>query len=106
MDTQPASLRIRSQLLFVEELPEALRVDGTLTHQPVDGVPVGTPVTLLLRKPASPSVASVVEATVHRWADRLDVVEIELIGDEDRTRAFLSDGLSTLRLDVDPASFV
>lgn len=106
VDAHPTSLRIRSQLLFVEDSAGSLRLDGTLTEEPIEGVPAGSPVSLLLRKPASAVVSSVVEATMHRWADELDVVDIELLGGEDRPRVSLSDGLSLIRLDIDPASFV
>jgi hypothetical protein len=51
-------------------------------------------------------VAAVVEATVQRWVSQLDVVDIELLGEGGRPRASLSDGTSTIRLDVDPSSFV
>jgi hypothetical protein len=97
------TLRIRSQLLFVEEQPGALRLDGALMQEAVAGVPSGSPLSLLLRAPASSAVASVVEATLHRWVEHLDVVDIELVGGTDRPHVALSDGTSTIRLAVQPA---
>jgi hypothetical protein len=99
-------VHICSQLLFVEDEPDRLRLDGALMQEPMAGVPSGSPVSLLLRKPSSEAVAAVVEATVQRWVSQLDVVDIELLGEGGRPRASLSDGTSTIRLDVDPSSFV
>lgn len=85
---------------------DRMRIDGALMQQPVEGVPSGSPVSLLLRKPDSEAVAFVVEMTVRRWVDDLDIVDIELLGEEGCPRASLSDGRSTIRLEVDPSSFV
>jgi len=82
-----------------------LRLDGALMQQPAEGVPSGSPVSLLLRMPTSSVVAAVVEATVHRWVDELDVIDIELLGGSGHPRAALSDGISTVRLELEPASF-
>ena len=99
------TLRIRSQVLFAEEQPGFLRLDAALMQQPVEGVPSGSPVSLLLRMPVSGVVASVVEATVQRWVEQLDVIDIDLLAGSDRPRVSLSDGISTIRLEVEPASF-
>ena len=104
MGARSDTLRIRSQLLFAEQQPGLLRLDGALMQEEVAGVPSGSPLSLLLRMPASSFVASVVEATVQRWVDQLDVVEIELVGGPDLPRVALSDGTSTVRLEVEPTS--
>lgn len=105
MNAPSETVRIRSQLLFVEEQPGLLRLDGALMQEPVAGVPSGSPLSLLLRMPTSAAVAAVVESTVRRWVERLDVVDIELLGGGDRPRVALSDGTSTIRLEVEPATF-
>jgi hypothetical protein len=89
----------------MEEEPGLLRLDGALMQPPMGGVPAGSPLSLLLRMPVSDVVASVVEATVQRWVDQLDVVDIELLSGPERPRVSLSDGVSTIRLEVEPASF-
>jgi hypothetical protein len=66
-------------------------------------LPAGSPVTMLLRLPVSGVVSAVVEATVNRWADDGGVVDLELLPGEDHTRVVLSDGASTVRLEVEAA---
>lgn len=104
MSAPSDTLRIRSQLLFVEQQPGLLRLDGALMQEAVAGVPSGSPLSLLLRMPVSTVVATVVESTLQRWVDHLDVVDIELVGGSELPHVALSDGTSTIRLAVEPAS--
>lgn len=94
-------VRVRSQLLFVESTPGLLRLDGALMEDAGVNLPAGSPVTLVLRLPESGVVAAVVEATVSRWTDDVDVVDMELLPGTDETRVVLSDGASTVRLAVE-----
>ena len=97
------SVRVRSQVLFAETSPGLLRVDSTLMEDAGTHLPAGSPVTLVLRLPVSGVVAAVVEATVTRWADDVGVVDMELLPGSDSTRVVLSDGASTVRLEVEAA---
>jgi hypothetical protein len=94
---------VRTQVLFVECYPGLLRLDGTLLDRAGADLPAGSPVSLVLRLPASDVVASVVEATANRWADEIDVVDLELVSNAQHARVVLSDGASTLRLEVEAA---
>jgi hypothetical protein len=96
------SLRIRSQLLFAEQSDRSLTIDGALMT-PAGELPSGSPVTLVLRLPASGVVAAVVSAAVGRWADAADVVDLELRRRDEMLRAVLTDGMTTIRLDVETA---
>lgn len=97
------SVRVRSQVLFAESTPGLLRVDSALMEDAGIHLPAGSPVTMLLRLPVSGVVAAVVEATVSRWADDGGVVDLELLAGGDSTRVVLSDGASTVRLEVEAA---
>lgn len=98
------TLRVRSQVLFAESSPAGLlRVDGALMEDAGAHLPAGSPVSLVLRLPVSGVVAAVVEATVNRWADDVGVVDLELLPSRDQTRVVLSDGASTVRLEVEAA---
>ncbi len=97
------SVRVRSQVLFAESSPGLLRVDSALMEGAGVHLPAGSPVTMLLRLPVSGVVAAVVEATVSRWADDGGVVDLELLPGADSTRVVLSDGASTVRLEVEAA---
>lgn len=99
----PHGVRVRSQVLFAESSPGLIRVDGALMEDAGAHLPAGSPVTLVLRLPVSGVVAAVVEATVSRWADDVGVVEMELLPGDDHTRVVLSDGASTVRLEVEAA---
>ena len=105
MGNVPASdgLRVRSQVLFAESSPGFLRLDGALMETAGANLPSGSPVTLVLRLPTSGVVAAVVEATVARWADDGGVVDLQLLSGTDQTRVVLSDGSSTVRLEVEAA---
>lgn len=81
---------MRSQVLFVEDLPGCIRIDGTAG-------PGGAPMSLVVRVPAMGTIGDVISPTVQRWAASLDVVDIELTAGG---RVTLSDGRSTLRLDL------
>jgi hypothetical protein len=93
--------RLRSQVLFAESSPGQLRVDGALLEAASQALPAGSPVSLLLRLPASGVVAQVVEATVRRWADGADVIDLEFVGERATPRVVLSDGVSTVRLEIE-----
>jgi hypothetical protein len=93
------SLRLRSQVLFAEAGAGQLRLDSTLVEA-APSMPAGWPVSLVLQLPASGLVATVVESTLQRWADRIDVIDLEL----HPRRAILSDGVSTVRLEVESGS--
>lgn len=95
------TVRARCQVLFAEPLPGLVRLDGALLEAASAHLPVGSPVTLVLRLPVSDIVASVVEATVVRWADDLGVIDLELVSGADHPRVVLSDGASTVRLEVE-----
>lgn len=90
-------------MLFAESSPGLIRVDGTLMETVAAHLPAGSPVTLVLRLPISGVVAAVVEATVTRWADDVGIVDLELLPGSDNTRVVLSDGASTVRLEVEAA---
>lgn len=92
--------RVRSQVLFAEPSPGRLRLDGALLEPAGEHLPAGSPVSLLLRLPASGVVAAVVEATVQRWADAAGVIDLELVPTP-TPRAVLSDGVSTVRLEIE-----
>ena len=93
--------RLRSQVLFAESTPGLVRLDGALLEPVGAALPAGSPVSLLLRLPVSGVVAKVVEATVHRWAEAADVIDLEFVGERATPRVVLSDGTSTVRLEVD-----
>ena len=99
----PQGVRVRSQVLFAESSPGLIRVDSALMEDAGAHLPAGSPVTLVLRLPVSGVVAAVVEATVTRWADDVGVVDMELLHGDDHTRVVLSDGASTVRLEVETA---
>jgi hypothetical protein len=58
---------------------------------------------MVLRLPASGVVSAVVEATVGRWADDAGIVDVELLAGAGDARVVLSDGASTVRLEVEAA---
>jgi hypothetical protein len=93
------AVRLRSQVLFAEAGRGHLRLDGALL-EPSATLPAGSPVTFVLKLPESGVVAAVVESTLHRWADAIDAIELEL----HPRRAVLSDGVSTVRLEVESGS--
>jgi hypothetical protein len=97
------TVRVRSQVLFAESSPGLIRVDGALMEAAGANLPAGSPVTLVLRLPASGVVAAVVESTVGRWAEDIGVVDMELLAGGGHTRVVLSDGASTVRLEVEAA---
>lgn len=97
-------VRVRSQVLFAEMSPGLLRLDSVLVEAAGAHLPSGSPVTLVLRLPVSGVVAAVVEATVTRWADDVDVVDMELLSDGEHQRVVLSDGASTVRLELETGS--
>jgi hypothetical protein len=97
------SVHVCSQVLFAESSPGLLRVDGALMEDVGSRLPSGSPVTLLLRLPVSGVVAAVVEATVGRWADDGTVVDFELVPGRGYARVVMSDGASTVRLEVEAA---
>jgi hypothetical protein len=80
-------------------------MDGALLESAGADLPAGSPVTLVMRLPVSDVVASVVEATVNRWADDVGIVDIELFpaAGSGLTRVVLSDGASMVRLEVEAA---
>jgi hypothetical protein len=96
--------RLRSQVLFAESAPGHLRLDGTLLEAASQALPAGSPVSLLLRLPMSGVVAQVVEATVRRWADAADCIDLEFVGERATPRVVLSDGVSTVRLEIEAGS--
>ena len=93
-------VRVRSQVLFASLAPGQLVVDSALMDPVGDEVPAGTPLTLVLEAPTTEVVAAVVEATVTRWAASVEIVDLELRAREGGLRAVLSDGSSTVRLDL------
>ena len=97
------AVRVRSQVLFAEASPGLLRVDGALMEGVGANLPAGSLVSLVLRLPVSGVVAAVVEATVPRWADGVDLVDLELLPGAEHPRVVLSDGASTVRLEVEAA---
>ena len=97
------TVRLRSQVLFAETMPGLLRLDGALMEAAGRELPSGSPISLVLRLPVSGVVSAVVEATVGRWAEGVDVVNLELVPSRERTRVVLSDGASTVRLEVETA---
>ena len=98
------TVRVRSQVLFAESSSHGLlRIDGALMEDAGSHLPAGSPVSLVLRLPVSGVVAAVVEATVNRWADDVGVVDMELVPSAEQTRVVLSDGASTVRLEVETA---
>lgn len=88
-------------MLFAESTPGFLRLDGALMEDAGAHLPAGSPVSLVLRLPVSGVVAAVVEATVARWAEDVGVVDLELLPGTDHPRVVLSDGSSTVRLEVE-----
>jgi hypothetical protein len=96
--------RVTSQVLFVDCQQGRAVVDGALVDSGGPDVPVGTPVTLVLRMPPSETVTAVVVETISRWADTGRVVQIELQPRGGAHRATLSDGQATLRLEVEAAA--
>lgn len=92
-----------SQVLFAELSPGLLRLDGALMEDAGSNLPSGSPVTLLLRLPTSGVVSAVVEATVVRWAEDGGLVDVEVLPGSDQTHVVLSDGASTVRLEVEGA---
>ena len=96
--------RLRSQVLFAESQFGLLRLDGALLEAAGPSIPAGSPVSLVLRLPESNVVAKVVEATVQRWADEVDCVDLEFVGERAVPRVVLSDGTATVRLEIDASS--
>jgi hypothetical protein len=92
---------VRCQVLFAESWQGFVRLDGTVLEAAGPELPAGAPVTLVLRLPVSDVVAAVVEATVTRWAEDIGVIDLELIPGADHPRVVLSDGASTVRLEVE-----
>lgn len=96
--------RLRSQVLFAEAGPGWLRLDAALLESVGRTLPAGSPVSLVLRLPPSGVVAQVVEATVQRWADAVECIDLELAGERVAPRVVLSDGVSTVRLEIEAGS--
>lgn len=96
--------KVTSQVLFVDCQPRRAVVDGTLLEDGGPGAPVGTPVTFILKLPPSETVSAVVAETFARWAEAGRLVEIELHSWGTAHRATLSDGTSTLRLELEAAA--
>jgi hypothetical protein len=97
------TVRVRSQVLFAESSLGLLRIDSALMEDAGVHLPAGSPVTMVLRLPASGVVSAVVEATVGRWADDAGIVDVELLAGAGHARVVLSDGASTVRLEVEAA---
>ena len=95
------TVRVRSQVLFAEASPGLIRLDGTMLERGGDDLPAGSPVSILLRMPVSEVVASVVEATVMRWAEEIGVIDLELVPGVEHDRVVLTDGSSTVRLELE-----
>ena len=95
------TVRVRSQVLFAESTPGLMRLDGALLESAGADFPAGSLVSIVLRMPVSEVVASVVEATVNRWAEEIGEVDLELVPGVEHSRVVLSDGASTVRLEVE-----
>jgi hypothetical protein len=95
------TVQVRSQVLFAESSPGLLRIDSALMEDAGPNLPAGSPVTMVLRLPVSGVVSAVVEATVSRWAEDAGIVDMELLAGPRHARVVLSDGASTVRLEVE-----
>jgi len=92
------SVRVRSQILFAETGRGFVRIDGSLMEPAGESIPAGSPMTMLLRLPDSGVVAAVVESTVERWAEAIDIVDVELEAHPTHASVVLTDGVATVRL--------
>lgn len=92
-----------AQLLFAEVDGEVVVLDAVILGDAQ--VPPGTPVTLRLRPPDTPLIASLVRSRLIEWASLGEVVRLELRRRSGTTIAVVSDGRSAVSLDVGaPAS--
>ncbi|HEX4906531.1 MAG TPA: hypothetical protein VFU93_13825 [Acidimicrobiales bacterium] len=87
-----------AQLLFAEADGDVVVLDALI----LDGgqLPPGTPVTLRLRPPETPLIASLVRSRLLEWASLGEVVRLELRRRSRTTIAVVSDGRSAVSLDV------
>jgi hypothetical protein len=96
--------KVTSQVLFVECAGERAIVDATLVEAHDPDLPIGTPVTFVLRLPSSPALAGVVEATLRGWTESGAAVAIEVHARQHIDRATMTDGIASLRLEVEAAA--
>lgn len=95
---------LTSQVLFVTVADERAIVDATLVEAGPADLPIGTPVTFVLRLPTSSAVASIVEATLRGWTETARPVAIEVDVRDHLDRATMSDGTATIRLELESAA--
>jgi hypothetical protein len=87
-----------AQLLFADVDDDVVVVDAlVLAGSRLDP---GTPVTLRLLPPESPLIAELVRTRLVDWADDATVVTVDLRRRRHTTTAVVSDGRSSISLDV------
>jgi len=95
-----SAVRAGIQLLFTDVRASIVTVDGVVVGYAPGALPPGSPVTLSVETPASAPLADVVLTTLERWAFEGRVVDLELRSLPPGVIARLSDGRSTVSLEV------
>ena len=93
------SVRADVQLLFTEFRDSMVTVDGVVVEGE-QALPSGAPLTLAVETPTTGPLATVVLTTLDRWALACQVVDLELRALPPGITARLSDGTSTVNLEV------
>lgn len=87
-----------AQLLFSENAGDTVVLDALVLEG--GALPTGTPVTLRVRPPETPLIAQLVRSRLAAWAAGGDIVHVELRRRRRTTTAVVSDGRSSVTLDL------
>lgn len=87
-------------LLFATVDDEVFNVDGVVVGGR-DDVPRGAPLSLRLRRPGTWWFAECVGELLQGWAEADEVVEVKVAGPTGERRAVVSNGSSSVTLDLD-----
>jgi len=99
LDSRP-TIRGAGQILFAEPQGAGLRVDCVLVGTDTGGAPPGSMLTLCLFPPRVPCVTAPFEALLARWADDVQVVDLELRPCPKGWRLHLDDGDLPFTLEI------